>query len=496
MSNINYAILKFLNKDEKDFSPLIECPIYKVYLNKSNKSDDDTLFYEDTSFNSTLLNKYISLILSTLPVDNVIVIREGMILTRDSIINLITPFEKYPRLGICYPQIYEEYEGFPREYYSAYELSYNCYIPPNTSTYETDYDIFSPLFRGLVFSISRNTFETVGLFNEKYLTEYCYIDYSIRCTKERIRIACSSKSEALNSLNTTDNWTNSLDADTLEKDVILLEETHGNNISIFNKIQHKTIVECQIFNQDHLLEAWLKNVNEFVDEIIILYSKEPWGHNPSAIDMFKPDSSGEILEKYKKIYSKLTVIEGDWKDETYERNLGLYKAIEMGGKYLVIIDADEFYEKDEIFKAFDYMVDNPTEIYVMNTIQMVKKINWAAFPEEGYPLCNFAIDLTSPVRFLATRIVGGESILIPFEVCKCYHLSYLLPKEKLEQKLLTSYHYIEFLSGWYENVWPYINLNSKNFHPTHPNSWSYMMDIKLPYSIIKDIDYLKSPEFI
>lgn len=125
MNNIHYGIIKFIEKNEEDYSPSFNCPIYKIYLNSYLTIDEPNRFIEKNSFSASLLNKYLNLAFKNLSLDNIIIIREGISISSESILNLIFLFEKYPRLGISFPQIYEEYEGFPNEYYSTFELNYN-----------------------------------------------------------------------------------------------------------------------------------------------------------------------------------------------------------------------------------------------------------------------------------------------------------------------------------------------------------------------------------
>lgn len=476
LSNTNFIL--FLVNGSNNFVNIDGCPEnIKVF----NSNFEKTL--------PQILNEYISLMYdSYYDIDLVTFIDDGIILNTNWIEPLITAFKKYPRLSISTPN-YCEYDEFNvTQFYCNWWFNDDTILPKHYEERLTN-NTFLPLFKKSTFTISRDGFSTIGPFNTDYKNNLYDVDYSIRTTLSNMRIVSCVESIVLDTKQTLSSFL--VSPNTLGEDLKLYRETYSNFIS-FNKIQPLTAVECQIYNQDHLLEAWLKNVHQYVDEIVILYAEEPWNHNPNAKSNALPvDTSIEILKEYSSKYPNLSIIHGDWKDETFERNYGLEFAKSKGAKWLLIIDCDELYDKNEIFNAYKFMLDNPKEIWVMNSVQLVKEKGLAALPKEGYPLCNFAIDLDSDVKFLATRIVAGESILIPYDTCKCWHFSYLLPKVKLEQKLNTSFHFSEFNNNWYRDIWPNINISSVDCHPTHPDAWHTMYNIEIPDNIIKDIDYLK-----
>lgn len=391
-------------------------------------------------------------------------------------------FNNYPRLGVITPVVYNHKT---KSKTSVFNYSNNIENPFKIVGTSIENDVFTPIFSRNFFIITKDTFLKVGDFDTSFETSLWEMDYAIRCDLNNIRIV------ALAGLTVSTFAANSTKISFDLNDLKNLHDSYGSNLSTFNLIQPKSIVECQIYNQDHLLEAWLKNVSKYADEIVILFSKEPWLHNYSAKNRIKDDKSEEILDKYVKLMPKLKVVKGHWIYETDERNLGLSIAKSRGAKWLLISDCDEFYIESEVFAALDFMRRNPTDIYVMNTVQMVKNKNLAAMPENGHPLCNFCINTDTVKEFLATRVVSGRNILVPYDICKCWHISYLLPKEKLEQKLETSFHFIEFNKNWYSDIWPNININSTNVHPTHPEAWSYMREVNIPEEILNEIEYLK-----
>lgn len=436
------------------------------------------------SFGESINNGFKKLIELNPNIELFTFIEDGYFPLLDFIAPQILCLRKYPRLGLISPSIIDLKDS---AYYSTWELNKDLNKPVSILDNSISYDKFVSIFKISCFSITKETLNKVGFLNENLNSSFFDIDLAIRLTKNKIRMVCSCDFKLTNTIGNTNSWVinNNLN---LDKEII--SKLHGDDISLYNKIQPKTIIECQIYNQDHLLKPWLTNACQYADEIIILFSEKPWQHNPNAGNNIKLDNSKAILQEFMKDNPKVISIFHDWFYETDERNYGVTLAKERGAKWLLIVDCDEFYIKEEIFNAFDYMLTKDVDIFVMNSVQLVKEKTWAALPEEGHPLCNFCIDLDIVPGFIATRIVSGTNVLIPYEICKCWHLSYLLPKEKLEQKLETSFHYVEFDPYWYRDVWPTININSLNFHPTHPKAWSRMIEVKIPEEILSTIPYL------
>lgn len=454
----------------------INIPFSNNYIQISSKS---------TSFGKSINNGIKKLIEVNPKIELFTFIEDGYFPLLDFIAPQLLCLNKYPRLGLISPSIIDLKDS---SYYCTWKLNSNLNEAVTLIDQSINLDVFISVFKISCFSITKEALDRVGFLNEDLDSSFFDVDLSIRLTKNKIRMIFSNDFKVTNYIGHTNNWVNFTKS--LDTDKKIISTLHGNDISIYNKIQPKTIIECQIYNQDHLLKPWLDNACQYADEIIILFSEKPWQHNPNANNHIKLDNSKQILESFMKDNPKVIGVFQDWFYETDERNYGVNLAKERGAKWLLIVDCDEFYIKEEIFNAFDYMLTKDVDIFVMNSVQLVKEKTWAALPEEGHPLCNFCIDLDTVPGFIATRIVSGTNVLIPYEICKCWHLSYLLPKEKLEQKLETSFHYVEFTPNWYNDIWPTINLNSLDFHPTHPKAWSRMIQVEIPEEISSTIPYL------
>ena len=249
----------------------------------------------------------------------------------------------------------------------------------------------------------------------------------------------------------------------------------------------KWIAHSPVYNQEHFISQWVQNASAYADVVLALFSELPWTYNPKARKNFKPDSTGKILSELKNRYPKLMVIKDVWEDETAERNRAILEARNLGGRYLLIVDADEFFLADDIKKAMAFIEQNPADCWEIPHIQLIKQDNWRVETEDDPQYVEFAIDLERVKKFKAKRKPEAKKIVrIPPEVCKCYHYSYLMPYEKLVEKLNSFGHAHQIRRNWFKKVWPKIKPGASSFHPVYPDAWKGVIEVDTPKEI-KDL---------
>lgn len=246
----------------------------------------------------------------------------------------------------------------------------------------------------------------------------------------------------------------------------------------------RIIAHCVAFNQEHFIEAWVRNAVTYADEILVLYSKQPWNYNKEAKDIIKTDNTGYILDRLKDEFKQLLVVEGKWDNETVQRNDAIKIARKREGDILLIVDADEFYEASQVREAYKWMLENPAQVWCMHHIQLIKRVDWSIITPKGHPLFEFAIDLHRVSKFKEKRFPkANERISIPEDICKCWHFSYLMSELKLKEKLASFGHAQEIRPDWLTEVWPNIKPGVKDFHPVHPSAWKEIKTVIVPKSI-------------
>lgn len=258
---------------------------------------------------------------------------------------------------------------------------------------------------------------------------------------------------------------------------------------------NKWIAYAVVYNQEHFIRQWVQNVTRFADVALVMFSEKPWTYNPKARKKFKPDSTGKILAELERQYDNLKVIKGEWELDEDERNDALIAAREMGGRYLLIIDCDEFYTLHEMNNAKQFIEENPAEYWWVSHVEFIKQDNWAIVTKEGLPQFEFAVDLQKVSRFKRARIPDATiARTIPEELCKGYHYSYCMPYEKLDQKMRSWSHAHQVNKKWLKKVWPKIKPGITSFHPVNPDAWEGVVEVDTPQEIkdlFKDAKWLK-----
>jgi len=229
-----------------------------------------------------------------------------------------------------------------------------------------------------------------------------------------------------------------------------------------------------LFGQDKWVMKNIENSYPHVDRIYIAYSVKPWGYNPNARINYTNSFDLNIIRNSKFI-DKITIIEGDWLTEEEQRNSCVLQANSDEIDYLMIHDADEFYFHHDFEKIKEFIIKNPNnDIYTCGWISFWKSFKYITVPQNlnkivGNP--QIFINLNRKINFERKRKPTGSSIInIPDVIC--YHASYVLSNEELQEKLKTWGHHNDFnVDEWYNNIWLKWTPDMLNMHPVNSSAW-------------------------
>jgi len=247
-------------------------------------------------------------------------------------------------------------------------------------------------------------------------------------------------------------------------------------------------VQIQFFDCDHFILRTIENCGPFVERIYVTYSAEPWSaYNKSARDTYKNPSDPEIL-KQSPYYHKIELVTGVWDRDEEQRNASLELAKKAGFDYLIVQDADEFYNPAELEKNINGILANPDYDYYRcrwylfwkSTKYMLVSMSPYSLGNEQYTKpyehmdydfnSNFAVNLKKNVRFNNWRMVNSTNYLMLDGIC--FHLSYVLSDEQVQRKLYTWGHSSQVnKEEWLKMKWFGWTPNSKNLHPISRITW-------------------------
>lgn len=251
----------------------------------------------------------------------------------------------------------------------------------------------------------------------------------------------------------------------------------------------KIATHILFFNQDKWILRNIEMVAPFVDKIYVAWSELPWSYNLAARDKFKNKSNPELL-KQSPYYNKIELIIGEWNLDEDQRNACLDAARRDGMDYLLIIDADEFYNQNDLKKIVDDIKLNPNfEYYTTPWMTYWKDFNHILVNKNGDMISGYpeiAINLKYDNKFIRCRKPSGNKIKQLTSICG--HASYVLSDEECWVKINTWGHAHQFnRDAWFKTKWINWDENTINLHPITPKEW---------YKAIKIPNELKFSYFI
>ena len=249
------------------------------------------------------------------------------------------------------------------------------------------------------------------------------------------------------------------------------------------------------YDQGKWIMRNLENAYPHVDRIYVMHSELPWGYKPEARKNNTNDFDINII-KQSPYMDKIEIIEGDWLDDTGQRNDCLQRAKKDGCDFLMVHDADEFY----FHKDFEKIVEFVKETYNYDVFDIDLYAFWKSFK---YVL----IDPSKPHRIGGTNqtIVNlhradkydyirnthtTSRVTIPEVIC--YHGSYVLTDEEVFKKVNMTSHSNDYDGiKWYNEVWLPWTIESRNLHPIWPWAWDHceIFEDALPEAI-EDFDFV------
>lgn len=211
----------------------------------------------------------------------------------------------------------------------------------------------------------------------------------------------------------------------------------------------KVAVLTIAYNDEKNLAACVRNWAGVVDKHLVLVSAVPW-HGT----VYPRDKSFEIAKEL-----GADAILGGWKSEAEQRNYGL--DILMDYDYVLIVDSDEFFTKEDQQKILQHLREKPMVIvgYPKATVVYWKTPEYVLDPTDEC-IMPLVID-PKAVKFLKARGLiyregdGNPNDYMAQIDATWHHFSYVRTDEQIQQKL-TSYEHADEVKGledWYENVW-------------------------------------------
>ena len=199
------------------------------------------------------------------------------------------------------------------------------------------------------------------------------------------------------------------------------------------------------YNDEKVIGGMLKGVEDLHNLVII---STPWRGKHVQFD-----KTGKIAERL-----GAEIIYQDFGTEGEERNFGMEYLEKRGFKYVFIIDSDEYYTKENIYKMMKYVKEYSFESYKNRNDKVYWKSWKYYFQHSGCNSC-----LRSDIRFRSKRD-PDTSNYTAFGGIEMHHFTFERTEKEMLEKAETR-EYEVLTKSWLEKYW--INWkpgeNYKNF---------------------------------
>ena len=227
------------------------------------------------------------------------------------------------------------------------------------------------------------------------------------------------------------------------------------------------------FNVDQWIYQMLENASKYVDIAYIAYPSRPWNYSEKARNQ---DTNPTILDedRLSKMGINYKLIKGDWAYDEDTRNAIREVAASDSCDWLVVQDADEFYDNGGWNRLKDLMKEHLGEDVAIAT-------KWLNFwKNTDYVIVNRDGGLTSSNECAALSLSGSSFFsysrtvscnVIDSEVV-CYHLGYVMNDAQANMKVRTWAHTGDVdIGNWYGLKWQGWHPGTKYLHPGNPPVW-------------------------
>lgn len=207
--------------------------------------------------------------------------------------------------------------------------------------------------------------------------------------------------------------------------------------------------------------AWsIRSVQDLVDEIHILYSDVPsHGHQtPHPC----PETEADLRREAARFATKPIIwTVGRWASEGAQRDSIFPIAAARGVETVLVVDADELWDRENLEITLNEVEERPERIYRMPFIHFWRSFRWVC-QDGAWPLR--AYNLARP---------PGPAEGYPNRPKRpVYHFGYVLPEAIMRYKWRAHGHLAELRPGWLELKYLLWKPGDRDVHPTcHDNYW-------------------------
>ena len=209
------------------------------------------------------------------------------------------------------------------------------------------------------------------------------------------------------------------------------------------------------FNEEEVIGACIRNWKDVADKHLVLISSETWNGLRWDIDKTEEIARGLGAE----------VVKGEWKSEAEQRTWGLARLYDWD--YVLIVDPDEFYTKEDQNKILvqlsnpidpSYRPDVQLPAFRAQNVMTYWKTPEFAFdpPDRHKPVIAVDPKQLYSHEHRSFKFMGDSRKYLdymPFIDVTMHHFSYVKSDAKIKEKITSFSHSESVRPDWYVNVW-------------------------------------------
>lgn len=210
------------------------------------------------------------------------------------------------------------------------------------------------------------------------------------------------------------------------------------------------------YNEERFIKRCVRQFKGVADRHLVLISAIPWHGEALPLDQTETlavDAGAEVVV-------------GEWENEASQRNLGVQLLSDCD--WILVVDADEYYEKDALAGLLTFLETAPEDAYGIGKLYTYWKTPEYRIdpPESG----GLIVAIRPWVEFTDKRCIDAPWAFLPDSIVMHHH-SYVRTDEEMKKKITTFEHQHEIMPSWYENVWLGWIPEMENIHPVNPESF-------------------------
>ena len=176
------------------------------------------------------------------------------------------------------------------------------------------------------------------------------------------------------------------------------------------------------------------------------------------------------------------VVLQNFRTEGEQRTAMSKLAKELGYDYILVIDADEYYRKEDILQAMEFIslyCDRFDRFDIATEYNLWKDANWEVLPRIANARL-FCVPAGSV--FPGNRNINVKKLSMQSNI-ELFHFSYTGDDDKILSKLTHFSHAHEVKKGWFEKVWQKWTPDMENIHPCAPHVFKKAIPFDCPEDI-------------